>query len=114
MSVERFDQTAVCVATHEPRALDRAQEVDGLCGHGARCDVTAEDDQVGFFAMDLGQDCFQRRQVAVNVRQRGHPHAISLGRTLPGASVHARAAVDEHAHQAQSSEDDEKHQAEEQ
>ena len=74
LAVELVDETPVRVSADETRAADGLQQVDRFRRHGAGRDVTAKHYEVRLLTLHIPQHSFQRRQIAVDVRQRRHPH----------------------------------------
>ena len=74
-----FDGKPIDVAADEVGA-DICATVEDLGGPGSGARVARDDDLVDVFALDLGEDGLERRQVAVDVAQRGDTHVAKLPR----------------------------------
>ena len=73
VTVEALDQIAVGIPDDVARVGSAARELERLGRERSRDDVAAEHDRVG---VDLVEHGFERRQVAVDVVQRGDAHVL--------------------------------------
>jgi len=73
--VERIDELAVGVATHEERAVGKSHQAPEHLGRErSGADVTADDDRVHARALDLGEHDLEGGDVPVDVGESGDSH----------------------------------------
>lgn len=58
--------------------VERDEQVERLSRHWPGQDVAANDDPIDAGLAHIGEDCLDRREVGVNVEERGDAHRVSI------------------------------------